>query len=203
MSQTLPILHTLTHVLWGWKLSVAATCFLFYGTMCSCIAAILHISPPMQCPLCSYVSTKLKRPNYNPRPDCAATLSGNHLGGPNCAAPPANRKSPIFSTILRSTHVQRCMLLSHHVLHATITLGGGFSSTPMSSTRPPDYPPRFPPPPFPPQFLPITWMLGLHFVCIPKLCVILRIQWVCNPYMDQTQLFPKCTSIFIHAGFKN
>ena len=40
MSQGLPGLHTLTHVLLALKLSIAATCFLLYGIVCSCIAVL-------------------------------------------------------------------------------------------------------------------------------------------------------------------
>ena len=49
------------------------------------------------------------------------------------------------------------------------------------------HPLRFPPnPPPPSRFVLIIWMLGLHFVCIPKSCFISPLNLVCNPYMDQT-----------------
>ena len=40
MSQALPSPHTLTHVLLALKLSIAATCFVLYGILCSCIVAL-------------------------------------------------------------------------------------------------------------------------------------------------------------------
>ena len=68
----------------------------------------------------------------------------------------------------------------------------------------PYHPPRFlPQPPHPPRFVLTAWMLGLHFVCIPKVCFILPIHLVCNPYMDQTLRLSKGTSTFTHADLKN
>ena len=74
----------------------------------------------------------VKCPNCNRRPNCAAPLPSNHLGG---------RKSPILTPKLQTANVQCCVALSHNVVHATITLGGCLSSTPMSSAGPPYHPP--------------------------------------------------------------
>ena len=98
----------------GENFSVAATCFLFHGTVCSCIAAILHIypPPPLQCALGGY-----------------KFLSCFFSSGPSSA--PHNILSPKKTATSRKQY--ECKTARKHVLKLKCTTPLTFDCTIFSS----------------------------------------------------------------------
>ena len=131
---------------------------------------------------CLLLSAKVKYPNGNCRPNWAAPLPGNDLGGHNCAAHLPNLKSPVFSIILQTTRLQPCMPPPNHLLHATITLGVGFSSTPTSSAPPPPVPsPKFHPQTPPPVSFLLLGCWGYILLAYPNCVSFCGYIWYATP----------------------